>query len=575
MNILAIKIVGASGQGLVSIGDILAKTLKRAGYCVFGYREFMSLIKGGHGCYQIDISSDQIRSSQKTVDVVIALNHHGFEYNLGDLKQGGVLLHDTPDWKFSKDEQKLMDTKKITVICLPIPDMLKQIKGKAILANVIFSAFAWALLKGDKQLLIDTVCERFKKKPDMLESNKAAIEAGFGAASNHASIALRLPEPNAHWKDQLLLTGSEAMGLGVVHAGVRLFAGYPMTPSSPLLHYIADIQNDTGMVIKQAEDEITAAQIASGAMHMGTRAMTATSGGGFDLMTETISMNAIIENPCVIVLAQRPGPATGLPTWTAQGDLLLAIHSGHGEFSRCVLSASDSADAFSLVAEAFNIAENYQIPVILLTDKQIAEGIFTQDVYEGSVTINRGRLIVKPAELKKLKSSDRYDPATKDGISSRWLPGSNAATYCAQGDEHRGDGSVDETADNAKAQMEKRLKKMEALKKEMPEPELFGDEKAEVLLVGWGSTKGAVLDALKGTKSVSYLHYTHLWPLKTDTLKKLMAKAKKTVLIEGNATSQLGYLLKQEGIVIDDPILKYDGRPFFRDDVLEALHSHA
>jgi 2-oxoglutarate/2-oxoacid ferredoxin oxidoreductase subunit alpha len=266
--------------------------------------------------------------------------------------------------------------------------------------------------------------------------------------------------------------------------------------------------------------------------------------------------------------------------------LMLAIHSGHGEFARCVMSVSDSEDAFSLMNDAFNIAEEYQTPVIVMTDKHIAEGIYTQKPYgDRGSEIRRGKLITKPAELKKLKSADRYDPSAKDGISPRWLPGSEAATYVAQGDEHRADGSVDESAENAKAQMEKRMKKLEAMKRELPEPELFIEGRSQIsdsstdfdlLIVGWGSTKGAMLDVLteicdlKSDISVGYLHYTYLWPLKTERFEKLTAKAKKVVFIEGNATGQLQMLLNQPGA---DHIRKYDGRPFFYNELRDALLS--
>jgi 2-oxoglutarate ferredoxin oxidoreductase subunit alpha len=331
------------------------------------------------------------------------------------------------------------------------------------------------------------------------------------------------------------------------------------------------------MVIKQAEDEITAAQMVSGAMHMGTRALTATSGGGFDLMSETVSLNGIIENPTVFVLAQRPGPATGLPTWTAQADLLMAVDTAHGEFTRCVLSVSDSQDAFDLMPIAFNLAEKYQISVIVLTDKQISEALYTQKPYEmKNATLDRGKLITDTKKLKTLKATDRYDPKAENGISPRWLPGSDAATYCAQGDEHSSDGTVDESARNALEQIEKRMKKMDALKKELPEPELFGAKDPELLVVGWGSTKGAVLDALKSDdlseKKISYLHYTYVWPLKTDVFDRLQRSAKRVVLIEGNYQGQLGLLLQQQcRASFHDKILKYDGRPFFYDEVVSSL----
>jgi len=576
---ISLKIVGASGQGIDSIGEILAKALKRSGYCVFGYREYPSLIKGGHASYQLDISDTQIESSESKVNIVIALNHHGLESNLGDVKPGGMMVHSTAGWKFSNEEKKQIDDLSTQIICLPIEETLKALKAKPILGNVLLASFIWAVLGQKPEPLKTMVGERFAKKKDLLELNMRCIEEGYALQTKNGSLTVTLPKATSTFKKHLLLTGSKAMGLGVIHAGVRLYAGYPMTPSSPLLTYIASVQNETGMVIKQAEDEITAAQMVSGAMLMGTRALTATSGGGFDLMNETISLNAMIENPTVFVLAQRPGPATGLPTWTGQGDLLMAVHSAHGEFVRCVLSVSDADDAFTLMNDAFNIAEKYQISVIVLTDKHIAEALYTQTPYDmKNTTIDRGLLITDKDDLAALKSTDRYDASAKDGISPRWLPGSKAATFAAQGDEHNADGSVDETSKNAEEQMEKRMKKGIALKNALPEPELYGSPEPEILLVGWGSTKSVIVDALQSDdlkdKNIGYLHYRYLWPLKTEKLSTLAKTAKKVILIEGNYQGQLGLLTKQEcGLAIETKILKYDGRPFFVDEMIKKLLS--
>lgn len=577
----SLKIVGASGQGIDSIGEVLAKALKRAGYCVFGYREYPSLIKGGHASYQLDVSDEWIGSSETNVNIVIALNHHGLEHNLADLKPGGICIHSTDYWKFPPQDEKLISDRGLTLVNLPIEKMLTTLKAKPILANVILSAFVWAILEQDIDALKKMVGEKFAKKKDLLELNMQCIDAGYGYQDEKiGKLRVAMPKPEKKWKDHLLLTGSKAMGLGAVHAGVRMYAGYPMTPSSPLLSYIASIQNATGMAIKQAEDEITAAQIVSGAMFMGTRALTATSGGGFDLMSETLSLNAILENPTVFVLAQRPGPATGLPTWTGQGDLLMAIHTAHGEFARCVMAVSGSDDAFSLMADAFNIAEEYQISSIVLTDKQIAEALYTQAPFDQkSTVIKRGKLITDVKQLASLKSTDRYDPSVKDGVSKRWLPGSKAATYCAQGDEHSPDGTVDESAANAVAQLDKRMRKAEALKQSLPDAELFGDPKPETLIVGWGSTKTVVLDAMKNAelkeKKIGYLHYTYLWPLKTERFTELASNAKRVILVEGTHQGQLGMLLRQEtGVAITQKILKYDGRPFFYDELVELISKH-
>lgn len=591
----SIKIVGAQGQGVNSVGEMVAKGLKRTGYCVFGYREYMSLIKGGHSSYQLDVSPEKIESSETLVDVVVAFNHHGLEKNLRDLKHGGILLHETADWKWPKDDQEFIKERGITVLFLPATEILAKLKAKPILLNVLVTSVVWRLLGLDHDDLREEVRKQFGKKGDaVVRQNLECIDAGIAFCGEAAGdLAVKLPPAVDAWKEDLLVTGSQAMGMGLVHAGCRFYAGYPMTPSSPLLTYIADVQNKTGMVVKQAEDEITAVQMMSGAMMMGTRAATATSGGGFDLMTETVSLNAIIENPSLFILAQRPGPATGLPTWTAQGDLFLAVHSAHGEFPRLVLSVSDAEDSFRLMAEAFNYAERFQIPVIAMTDKQCAEALYTQKPFDQTKTvIDRGALVADPAALAALAPSDRYDPSAKDGVSKRWLPGAPAATYVAQGDEHGPDGTVEEGAENARRQMEKRMRKGEALAAALPEPSLFVMEKGktkriadagkktfDVTLVTWGSTKGPVLDALADAAfsgaRVAVVHYEYVWPLKTDLLRGVLAASKKAACIENNFQGQLQYLLRAEGVDVPLHVRKYDGRPFFVDELISALSALA
>jgi 2-oxoglutarate ferredoxin oxidoreductase subunit alpha len=592
----SIKIVGAQGQGVNSVGEMVAKGLKRAGYCVFGYREYMSLIKGGHSSYQLDVSPEEIRGSETAVDVVVTFNHHGIEKNLRDLKEGGILVHQTGDWEWSKDDAAFLQKRGITVLYLPADDILAKIKAKPILGNVLITSVVWHLLGRNMDDLRREVRAQFEHKgEEVVRQNLECVDAGVAfCAESAGKLAVKLPPADpARWKDALLVTGSQAMGLGLVHAGCRFYAGYPMTPSSPLLTFIADNQNETGMVVKQAEDEITAAQMASGASFMGARAATATSGGGFDLMTETVSLNAIIENPMVFILAQRPGPGTGLPTWTAQGDLSMAVHSAHGEFPRLVLSVSDAGDSFRLMADAFDHAERFQLPVVVLTDKQCAEALFTHPAFDQSSTpFDRGNLVTDASALAKLSSADRYDPRAKDGVSARWLPGAPAATYAAQGDEHAPDGTVDETAENARAQMEKRMRKGEALKAALPEPTVYACEKGRVsvdakpgkktydlALVTWGSAKGPVLDALSDAAfsglRVAVVHYAFLWPLKTDLLARVLASSKRAACVEANYGGQLKKLLRAEGIDVSELVHKYDGRPFFVDELIAAFRSLA
>jgi 2-oxoglutarate ferredoxin oxidoreductase subunit alpha len=591
MTRISLKIVGASGQGINSIGEIVAKGLKRSGYCPFGYREYPDLIKGGHASYQLDISNERLRSTETKVNVLVALNHHGLELNMEDLKEGGIVLHVTPGWQFPERHQKLVEERSLRIIYFPVNEVLTRLGARAILSNTLLTAFVWSMFEQDVDALKSLVGQKFAKKKALLELNLRCIDEGYSFVDPvEGKVSVSLPSPNKEFSSHLLVTGSQAMGLGAIHAGVRLYAGYPMTPSSPLLSFMADLEDKTHIVVKQAEDEITAAQIVSGAMYMGTRALTATSGGGFDLMSETVSLNAMIENPTVFVLAQRPSPATGLPTWTAQGDLLQAVNTSHGEFARCVLSVSNSQDAFDLMPVAFNLAEQYQISVIVLTEKQIAEALYTQEPYDlEKAEIQRGKLVTDPEMLNALKSSDRYDPNAEGGISMRWLPGSNAVTYCAQADEHDSTGTVDETWSGVKAQMEKRMLKLQRLRAELPEPRLVvasygekgtawideGDE-IEVLVIGWGSSHDVIQDVMRSEelreRRIAYLHYTYLWPLRTRELQRLAKRSKRTVLVEQNYQGQLGMLIRMEcGLDIADKILKYDGRPFFYDELLSLL----
>ena len=582
MSRISFKVTGAQGQGVNSVGEVCAKGLKRSGYCVFGYREYMSLIKGGHSSYQLDISPEKIMSSEKFVNILICFNHKGLTENLRDLKDGGILLHQTPEWSFAPEDQKWIEEHKITVLYLPSEKILKKHNAKPIFSNVLITSVVWLLLGQDIEKLKELIKTQFEHKgKEAVEMNFNFIDEGVAFKNGNAKdLTVELPEGDKKWSEQMLLTGNEAMGMGTIHAGCRVFVGYPMTPTTNLMKYISDKQNESGMVIKQAEDEITAAQMVVGAMHMGTRAATATSGGGYDLMTETISLSGITETPAVFILGQRPGPGTCLPTWTAQGDLLMAAHCAHGELTHLVMSVSDAQDGFDLMPEAFNLAEEYQIPVTVLTDKQIGECLFTQEKYDQEkAEVRRGNLVTDKEGLSKLKAEDRYDPADPDGISPRWLPGSDGPVFCAQGDEHDEKGASSEEPENSKAQMEKRLRKIEVLRQKLPEPEIFGDHDPETLIVSWGSNKGVIQDVLNSDelkdKAIGYLHYTYMYPINTKRLEKYAEKAKKILLVEGNQQGQLGMLIKMQcGIDIKDKILKFNGRSFYFDELKELISSH-
>lgn len=416
--------------------------------------------------------------------------------------------------------------------------------------------------------MVHAVEKRFASKPAILALDLALIQHGYELrdATISGSLApFALPAPSTDLTDYQLLDGNEILALSAVHHGVRAFFAYPMSPSSTILTHLADWADRTGMHVEQVEDEISVSQITLGASFGGTRSLCATSGGGFDLMTETVSLAGMIETPLTIIIAQRPGPATGLPTWSAQEDLDLAISSGHGEYAKAVIAVGDHMEAFRVLGEALNIAETYQIPVMLLTDKTLAETKTTIDPASlAGVEIERGLTEIQNTKDKiqnngnenksdtlssvlcTLSSSSRYE-LTESGISPRWLP-NEGPRYYANGDEHGPEGVLTEDEAGVREAHEKRLRKMKTLEAATPEPILYGNPDARITLVGFGSTKMEVMDFVHVKKDgcINYLHYTHLWPLKTETIKKLQKKGNRLIVVEHNMTGQFANLLRAE-----------------------------
>jgi 2-oxoglutarate/2-oxoacid ferredoxin oxidoreductase subunit alpha len=571
-NRFIVKAVGESGQGVNSIGEILAKTLKNSGLYIFGYREYPSLIKGGYASYQIDISDKEINSSSKECDLLMCLSRVSFRKYLNSVRNGGSVIHGVFKLKPTEDEEILIKEKNIVVKYIPAQDLAIELGGKRIMSNTIMLGAIWQILGLKISGLENSIKEIFARKPEIIDINLKCLNAGhIYDLQNLNKAELKLRE-HKNFKDDLLMTGNHAISLGAIAAGVRAFYAYPMTPSSSILSYLSSVYHETGMLVKQIEDEISVANMAVGSMHMGARTMIATSGGGFDLMTETVSLAGITETPLVCVVAQRPGPGTGLPTWTSASDLNIAVYSGHGEYARCVVAAHDVMSCYTVTQNAFNIAEKYQIPVMILTEKQIAESIFQIDKLPKDLPIQRD--IVKGRDLEKIESSDRYK-ITKTGVSKRWLPGSCDAVFDANGDEHLPDGSLTEDALSAKEMYDKRIRKEEYLLENLPEPELFGSSDPDILFVGWGSVKNSMIDVIElSDKKIAYLHYEYIYPVKTKVFMEMAKKTKKLVLIENNATGQLGNLLtSKSGILFNNKLLKMDGRPFFLEDILEYIEN--
>lgn len=565
---IVIKVGGESGQGINSVGEITSEALKDAGFHIFAYREYPSLIRGGVASYQVEFAGKSISAPSQKCNILVCVSRRALHTYIQDVAPGGIVLHSIEHAQFSHEEETYIAEHDITVAYLNAARIAIDKGGKSLLANTVLLGVIWQLLGLDLKILEEVVVEVFGKKEHLLQANKQCLKAGYEHRLEAVEPIQVAFSPKENWSDSMIMTGNHAIGLGAISAGVRAFYAYPMTPSSSILKFLADTYKHSGMLVKQAEDEITAAQMALGSMAMGTRALTATSGGGFDLMTETVSLAGITEIPFVCVVAQRPGPATGLPTWTAAGDLNLAIYAGHGEYPRMVIAASDVASAYRVIQHAMNFAEVFQIPVIVLTEKQIAESLYNIDGIGDVLEIERGLLTAHDADLT---NALRYE-LTDSGISPRWNPGEVGADYDLNSDEHLEDGSLTEDAVPAQAMMDKRARKMEGILAKMPEPELYGYEHASVTFVGWGSPKTAVLDVIDLGFDCNYLHFEFVYPLKTEKLKKVLKNAKKTVLIEQNAMGQLGNLITQKTRhVFDERLLKYNGRPFFIEEIISFL----
>jgi 2-oxoglutarate ferredoxin oxidoreductase subunit alpha len=406
------------------------------------------------------------------------------------------------------------------------------------------------------------------KAADVAQNNVRAAEAGFRLAEDlagRAKINFNL-RPDAAVKNHVLLTGGDAVGLGAIAGGCNFVSSYPMSPSTPVLTFLAKNGGDFGIIVEQAEDEIAAMNMAIGAWYAGARAMVTTSGGGFALMVEGLSLAGMLESPMVIHLGQRPGPATGLPTRTEQADIELALYAGHGEFPRILLAPGTIEQAFYLTARAFNLADKYQVPVFVMTDQYLIDSYYNTGGFDLS-SVKVGKYIAKTASNYR-----RYE-LTENGVSPRGIPGFGQGLVCVDSDEHDAEGHITEDLQLRTKMVDKRLRKLEPAKAEIVEPELYPNRKYDNLVVCWGSTFHIVKEALAalGREDTSLLHYSQVYPLHPQTADYL-SKAKRVVVVEGNATGQFAKLIKlHTGIDVKDRILKYSGLSFAVEEVAETL----
>ena len=545
MEDLNVVIAGAAGEGVQTIGAVLGDAVSAQGYAVFSWQEFESRIRGGQNSYSIRISEEVRNAPLMEADILLSLNQGAAEKYGPLLKAGGVLL---------AEKERPVER----MITIPFTDIAVKELGGEIYANTIAVGALVGTLGMELDTLKQVLARQFVGKGDeVVKANQAAAERGHSLADEACKEVCpwRLPKSEAPY---YFISVNEAIPTAAAYAGCRFMAAYPMSPSTAIITFLARQEERLGIFTEQAEDEIAAINMAIGASYAGVRAMTATSGGGFALMVEAVSLAGMIETPVVIVIAQRPGPATGLPTRTAQGDLLFAINAGHGEFPKLVLAPSDPKDAFHKTVRAFNLADKYQTPVIILTDQFLSDSRFTIEDFELD-NVAPISYLANPAKIKDYK---RY-LLTKDGISPRLYPGHSEHLVGIDSDEHDEEGHITEDlAKTAVAMVKKRLVKLEGLKKEIRPPEEVFLDSSEVVLVGWGSSRGAILEGIQLLKQdgveAGMIHFTELWPLPDYAF----PKGKKYWNVESNATGQLARLLKSEyGLTFKRSINRYDGLP--------------
>jgi 2-oxoglutarate ferredoxin oxidoreductase subunit alpha len=559
------KIGGEAGFGIMVTGLMFSKTATRSGYHIFDYTEYPSLIRGGHNTYQVTVSQDEVFASPNKVDLLVALNQETSEIHVPELNPGAGLIFDNKE--FALKGPILRRAKKLYPV--PLNLLAQKAGGTELMRNTVALGAVLALVGGDLAILKAVIKDAFSdKKEAIIKANLKAATLGFDYVQESFQPWGKVLTKRKAEK-RLVLTGNEAISLGAIAGGLKFFAAYPMTPASSILHVLAGKAREYGLVVKHAEDEIAVINMAIGAAFAGARSLVATSGGGFSLMTEGVGLAGITETGVVIVNAQRPGPATGMPTWTEQGDLRFMLHAAQGEFPRIVLAPGDVAEAFYLTAQALNLAEKYQTPVIILVDKFLSESHQSPAFFDGNkLKIERGKLV------SGSENYQRYH-LTADGVSPRVLPGDEESLSLANSYEHDEAGYSTEESRRRTRMVEKRAQKISTALIDLPEPELYGSEEAQLTLIGWGSTKGPIREAIRqlGNKlKVNHLHLNWLSPFPAEAVGRILTQATKTLMIENNHDGQLaGWIRQQTGVEIKNKLLKFDGRPFYPEEIIKKI----
>ena len=587
----ALSIGGAAGDGIATPGNILARTFVRRGLHLYAYNAYQSIIRGGHIFLTLRVSEQEVHSHGDKLDMLLCLNQDTMNRHLRHIQPGGRVV-------FNSDSIVAGEAREGVYLCpVPVSELTGGSRNKLI-QNTVAIGVVTSLLGIDFQVLEDGLTVQFQRKGEaVVDENVSVARAGYDhAEANFEPITEDIPtgpKPLAVW------TGNEALGMGGAAAGVKFYCAYPMSPATGILHWMAQNARELDIMVRQAEDEIAVANMAIGAAYTGCRAMSATSGGGFALMTEAIGMAGMMELPVVFIDVQRAGPSTGVPTKTEQGDLWQALGASQGDFQRFIVAPQNALDAFHTIPELFNLVDKYQCPGIVLSDLLISEGTFSVDPddVEMHPTIDRGELITEPhtgvsdlADGTQAEDSDqlvgtvtngylRYKN-TESGISPRALPGLQGYVHVAATDEQDEDGVLisDEYTNPLKRRMmvEKRARKFQEVVDQIAPPELEGPANADVTLIGWGSTHGVIHEAVEQLRArgvvANHLQIKWIVPFHAQAVTDILNRAKRTIIVENSHSGQFfRYLRSETGFTVDAHIRKYDGEPFMPHHIVDGV----
>ncbi|MBM4416826.1 MAG: 2-oxoacid:acceptor oxidoreductase subunit alpha [Chloroflexi bacterium] len=572
---LAIAIGGAAGQGIATPGNILARILVRRGLHVNVYDAYQSIIRGGHIFLTLRTSDAPVLSHGDRLDLLICLNQDTMDRHLKLMGAGSAIL-------FNGDRIKPGTASPGAQLCpFSVKGLAPNVKGDLV-QNTIALAAGLQLMGVEFSILEEILTRQFRSKGEaVVKENVGVAWAGYShAAAHYTPFPFPLPDTG---KPLAFIDGNTALAMGGAAAGVRFYCAYPMSPSTGVLHWMASHGRQLGIMVRQVEDELGVINMAIGAAHTGVRAMCATSGGGFALMTEALGAAAMMEIPVVCIDVQRAGPATGVPTKTEQGDLWQALGAGQGDYPRIIVAPTSIEECFSVVPKLFNLVDRFQCPGIILSDLLLSEGRFSIDpaALDFNVAIDRGEVISSNGAAADQHNGhyNRYE-ITPSGISPRAFPGTEGYVHVVATDEHDEDGVLisDEFTNPLKRQAmhEKRMRKMDGVLARLDPPELFGPADAQVTLVGWGSTRGVIREAIEHLAAegitANNLQVQWIVPLHGDAIAAIFGRARRTIMVENNYSGQFArYLRSETGLVADGHIRKYDGEPFMPHHIVEGV----